>query len=34
MIACQGYYEYQAGIRAGANLNAFPTMGIDEPPRI
>ncbi len=33
MIACQGYYEYQAGIRADATLNAYPTLGIDEPPR-
>ncbi len=33
MIACQGYYEYLAGTRAGVNLNAYPTLAIDEPPR-
>ena len=34
MIACQGYYEYMAGVRGGSELNAYPTMGIDEDPRI
>lgn len=33
MIACQGYYEYLAGTRAGTDLNAYPTLGIDAPPR-
>ena len=26
MIGCQGYYEFKAGNRAGANLNAYATM--------
>lgn len=30
MIASQGYYEYLAGTTAGANLNAYATMPIDE----
>lgn len=30
MVAAQGYYEYIAGTRAGANLNAYATMPIDE----
>lgn len=30
MIASQGYFEYQAGIRAGMDLNASPSMPIDE----
>ena len=30
MIACQAYYEYQAGVRAGLDLNAYATMAIDE----
>ena len=34
MIACQGYFEYLAGVRAGPDLNAYPTMGIDEAPRV
>jgi len=34
MIACQGFFEAQAGVRADASLNAHPTMGIDEKPRI
>jgi N6-L-threonylcarbamoyladenine synthase len=29
MIGCQGYYEYLAGVRAGADLNAFATMDAD-----
>jgi len=29
MVAAQGYYEYLAGIRAGADLNAYATMPID-----
>lgn len=29
MIACQGYYEYLAGRRAGSDLNAYATMDID-----
>lgn len=33
MIACQGYYESLAGVRADAALNAYPTLGIDEPVR-
>ncbi len=31
MIACQGYYEYLAGHRAGTDLNAYATMGVDHP---
>ena len=34
MIACQGYYEYLAGMRSSTNLNAYPTLAIDEPPRL
>ena len=30
MVASQGYYEYLAGVRAGANLNAYATMAIDK----
>ena len=26
MIACQGYYEYLAGTRAGSDLNAYANM--------
>lgn len=29
MVASQGYYEYLAGAKAGANLNAYATMPID-----
>ncbi|MBQ6755797.1 MAG: tRNA (adenosine(37)-N6)-threonylcarbamoyltransferase complex transferase subunit TsaD [Oscillospiraceae bacterium] len=29
MIGAQGYYEYLAGARAGADLNAYATMDID-----
>ena len=29
MVAAQGYYEFMAGIRAGADLNAYATMPID-----
>lgn len=29
MIGCQGYYEYLAGTRAGADLNAYATMSPD-----
>ena len=29
MIACQGYYEFLAGRRAGSELNAYATMDID-----
>lgn len=29
MIGCQGYYEYLAGVRAGADLNAYATMEVD-----
>ena len=29
MIGCQGYYEYLAGARAGADLNAVATMDLD-----
>ena len=29
MVAAQGYYEYLAGVRAGADLNAYATMPID-----
>ena len=28
MIACQGYYEYLAGTRAGMELNAYATMSV------
>jgi len=34
MIACQGYYDMLSGLRAGTDLNAYPTLGIDEAPRI
>ena len=30
MIGCQGYYEYLAGARAGADLNAVATMDLDK----
>jgi len=30
MIACQGYFEYQRGVTAGPELNAYATMGADE----
>ena len=30
MIASQGYFEYRAGVRAGMDLNASPSMPIDE----
>lgn len=30
MIACQGYYEFKAGNTAGADLNAYATMPVDE----
>lgn len=30
MIACQGYYEYCSGVRAGQELNAYATMDIDK----
>ena len=30
MIACQGYYEYLAGARAGMELNAYANMEIDK----
>ena len=30
MIGCQGYYEYLAGARAGADLNAVATMNLDK----
>lgn len=30
MIGCQGYYEYLAGVRAGADLNAYATMNLDK----
>jgi len=29
MIGCQGYYEYQKGVRAGLDLNAYATMDAD-----
>lgn len=29
MIACQGYYEYLAGVRSGTTLNAYATMELD-----
>ena len=29
MIGCQGYYEYLAGRRAGWDLNAYATRGLD-----
>lgn len=29
MIACQAYYEYLAGVRAGYDLNAYASMEID-----
>ena len=28
MIGAQGYYEYQAGRRAGLELNAYATMDL------
>ena len=30
MIGAQGYYEYQAGHRAGWDLNAYATMELDK----
>lgn len=30
MIGCQGYYDYLAGKRAGAELNAVATMSLDD----
>ncbi len=30
MIACQGYYAYLAGHRAGTDLNAYATLSIEE----
>lgn len=30
MIASQGYFEYQAGVQAGMDLNASPSMPIDD----
>ena len=30
MIACQGYYEYLSGVRAGQELNAYATMDLDK----
>jgi N6-L-threonylcarbamoyladenine synthase len=29
MVGCQGYYEFLAGKRAGADLNAYATMDLD-----
>lgn len=29
MIGAQGYYEYLSGVRAGQDLNAYATMGIE-----
>ena len=29
MIGCQGYYEYQEGVTAGMDLNAYATMDAD-----
>lgn len=29
MVAAQGYYEYQSGIKAGSDLNAYANMPID-----
>lgn len=29
MVASQGYYEFSAGVKAGADLNAYATMPID-----
>lgn len=29
MVAAQGYYEFQAGTRAGSDLNAFATVSIE-----
>lgn len=29
MVAAQGYYEYQSGVKAGSNLNAYANMPID-----
>ncbi|HIS52724.1 MAG TPA: tRNA (adenosine(37)-N6)-threonylcarbamoyltransferase complex transferase subunit TsaD [Candidatus Onthomonas avicola] len=31
MIGCQGYYEYQAGARAGLDLNGFASRPVDAP---
>jgi len=30
MIGCQGFYEYQAGVRAGMDLDAYATMDVDQ----
>lgn len=30
MIACQAYFEYRSGARAGLDLNAYATLAIDE----
>lgn len=30
MVASQGYYEFSAGVRAGASLNAYANMPIDD----
>ena len=32
MIGAQGYFEYQAGVRAGQDLNAYATMPLDRLP--
>ena len=29
MIGAQAFYEYQSGVRAGADLNAYATMPVD-----
>ena len=29
MVAAQGYYEYQSGVKAGSDLNAYANMPID-----
>ncbi len=34
MIACQGYYEFLSGRRAGSDLNAYATMDIEEEQKI
>lgn len=34
MIACQAYFEYEAGVRAGLDLNAYATMAVDEEPKV
>ena len=30
MVAAQGYYEFLSGVRAGPDLNARPTMNIED----